>query len=198
MGERMCLNKVLIVGGSEDLFEKWRTCIDNSGWACVGNTNSLSLAMTLFQLEEPSLVLCFIHLKEAQECADMLSAMRLLNPALSVLIILAEMQDELLAVVHKMRAQSFLVNPFDCNQLMAHLRMAAIQQEKNHPSVFQINDKELAVFRLLGQGCSNREIGQRLFISPHTVDSRRRKILQKMGVSSINQALCIGAKKGWL
>lgn len=44
--------------------------------------------------------------------------------------------------------------------------------------------REVEVARLLADGLSNKEIGARLFISVHTVDSHVRSILNKLGVNS--------------
>jgi DNA-binding CsgD family transcriptional regulator len=44
--------------------------------------------------------------------------------------------------------------------------------------------REMEVARLVADGLSNKEIGARLFISEHTVDSHVRSILNKLGCSS--------------
>jgi predicted ATPase/DNA-binding CsgD family transcriptional regulator len=44
--------------------------------------------------------------------------------------------------------------------------------------------REAEVARLVAEGLSNKEIGSRLFISVHTVDSHVRSILNKLGVNS--------------
>ena len=44
--------------------------------------------------------------------------------------------------------------------------------------------REVEVARLVADGLSNKEIGARLFISVHTVDSHVRSILNKLGVNS--------------
>jgi len=44
--------------------------------------------------------------------------------------------------------------------------------------------RETEVARLVADGLTNKEIGARLFISEHTVDSHVRSILNKLGASS--------------
>ena len=44
--------------------------------------------------------------------------------------------------------------------------------------------RETEVARLVADGLSNKEIGSRLFISEHTVDSHVRSILNKLGCNS--------------
>ena len=47
-----------------------------------------------------------------------------------------------------------------------------------------LTDREVDVLRLIARGLSNREVGQRLFISPKTVGRHTENIYQKLGVSS--------------
>jgi DNA-binding CsgD family transcriptional regulator/tetratricopeptide (TPR) repeat protein len=47
-----------------------------------------------------------------------------------------------------------------------------------------LTDSELAVVRLIAQGLTNRETAERLFVSPHTVNSHLRHAFTKLGVNS--------------
>jgi DNA-binding CsgD family transcriptional regulator len=51
-----------------------------------------------------------------------------------------------------------------------------------------MSERELDVLRLVAQGCSNREIGERLFISQHTAANHVRSILQKTGCANRAEA----------
>jgi DNA-binding CsgD family transcriptional regulator len=43
---------------------------------------------------------------------------------------------------------------------------------------------ELAVARLVSEGLTNREVAERLFVSPHTVSSHLRHVFSKLGINS--------------
>ena len=43
----------------------------------------------------------------------------------------------------------------------------------------KISDQEMKILQLLGKGLDTREIADKLFISPHTVDTHRRNIIKK-------------------
>ena len=51
-----------------------------------------------------------------------------------------------------------------------------------------LSERELDVLRLIAVGCSNREIGLRLFISQHTAANHVRSILQKTGCANRAEA----------
>jgi DNA-binding CsgD family transcriptional regulator len=47
-----------------------------------------------------------------------------------------------------------------------------------------LTDSELAVVRMVAEGITNREVAERLFVSPHTVNSHLRHAFTKLGVNS--------------
>ena len=47
-----------------------------------------------------------------------------------------------------------------------------------------MTDSELSVARLVAQGLTNREVAERLFVSPHTVSSHLRSIFAKLDINS--------------
>jgi DNA-binding NarL/FixJ family response regulator len=56
--------------------------------------------------------------------------------------------------------------------------------------------REQEVLVLIAEGYSNREIGERLFISPKTVDNHRSNIMQKLGLRSTIELVRYAAKLG--
>jgi DNA-binding CsgD family transcriptional regulator len=47
-----------------------------------------------------------------------------------------------------------------------------------------MTDSELAVARLVAQGCTNREVAERLFVSQHTVSGHLRHVFAKLDINS--------------
>jgi LuxR family maltose regulon positive regulatory protein len=52
-----------------------------------------------------------------------------------------------------------------------------------------LSERELEVLRLIGEGCSNQEIAERLVVTLHTVKKHSSNIYTKLGVSSRTQAI---------
>jgi DNA-binding NarL/FixJ family response regulator len=52
-----------------------------------------------------------------------------------------------------------------------------------------LTDRELEVFQLTGEGFEAKEIGDRLGISPRTVDVHRANIRQKLGLNSVHELM---------
>lgn len=50
---------------------------------------------------------------------------------------------------------------------------------------YELSDREREVLVLVAQGCSSKEIADRLFISIHTVNTHRKNITRKTGIKSV-------------
>jgi DNA-binding CsgD family transcriptional regulator len=69
--------------------------------------------------------------------------------------------------------------------LRAHgVRRRLVARERADTGWGAMTDSELAVARLVAQGLTNREVAERLFVSPHTVSSHLRSVFAKLDINS--------------
>ncbi|MCS4156845.1 response regulator transcription factor [Salinibacter ruber] len=63
--------------------------------------------------------------------------------------------------------------------------------ESSEPSfpIEEFTDRELAVFQMLGEGCSIEEIQDRLNLARKTVETYRRRAKEKLGFDSVSKLL---------
>lgn len=73
--------------------------------------------------------------------------------------------------------------------LLAHFPLVATRPVVESAAAEQLSSRELAVLRLIAQGCSNQEISEQLFISLHTVKTHASHINSKLGVERRTQAV---------
>jgi DNA-binding CsgD family transcriptional regulator len=64
------------------------------------------------------------------------------------------------------------------------VRRRFVTRERDATGWAAMTDSELAVARLVAQGLTNREVAERLFVSPHTVSSHLRSVFAKLGINS--------------
>jgi LuxR family maltose regulon positive regulatory protein len=74
-------------------------------------------------------------------------------------------------------------------QLLAHFPQVPARPVIESAAAEQLSSRELAVLRLIAQGCSNQEISEQLFISLHTVKTHASHINSKLGVERRTQAV---------
>ena len=69
-------------------------------------------------------------------------------------------------------------------------------EPRPQPLVVPLSDRELEVLRLLGNGCSNREIATSLFLAEGTVKNHVTNVLAKLGARDRTQAALRGRALG--
>jgi DNA-binding NarL/FixJ family response regulator len=61
-----------------------------------------------------------------------------------------------------------------------------------------LSEREIEVLRVAARGKSNRQIGEALSISPHTVQVHLRNIFGKLGVNDRTEAVAFAMAHGWI
>ncbi|MAZ36275.1 response regulator transcription factor [Salibacteraceae bacterium] len=62
--------------------------------------------------------------------------------------------------------------------------------------VKDLTEREVEILKLVAEGYSNKEIGERLFISHRTVDTHRTNLMKKMDVHNVAGLIRIALKSG--
>jgi len=82
-----------------------------------------------------------------------------------------------------------VLEPSVAARLMAGLNRGAVNGGRKATDLAEVlSERELAVLRLLADGCSNKEIGVRLNIAEGTVKNHMTNVLGKLGVLDRTQA----------
>jgi DNA-binding NarL/FixJ family response regulator len=76
----------------------------------------------------------------------------------------------------------------------ARLPLPGVRREGPSP----LTDREEEVLELVAQGLSNRQIGERLYISTKTVSVHVSNLLAKLGVSGRAEAVAVAHRRGLL
>jgi LuxR family maltose regulon positive regulatory protein len=107
----------------------------------------------------------------------------------------------------ELRAEDSGMNQYIDQQYVGQI-LAAFDQEKTsspvgqgvipEPLIEPLTDRELDVLALLAQRLSDKEIAQRLVISPHTVKTHTKSIFAKLNVNNRRQAAARARELGLL
>ncbi len=77
---------------------------------------------------------------------------------------------------------------FVSEKIMQRLVSQALGDEQGAGDpVEQLSDRELEIFRLIGQGKSTRAIADELFLSSHTIDTHRENIKRKLNIAGASE-----------
>ncbi|SEE07350.1 response regulator transcription factor [Streptomyces sp. PAN_FS17] len=100
---------------------------------------------------------------------------------------------DLVSAVRTVAAGQSLLDPGATTKLMARLR-AGGQPEQEPDALPGLTDRERAILALIGEGLTNRQIGQRLYLAEKTVKNHISRLLAKLGVERRIQAAVIATQ----
>jgi two-component system response regulator DevR len=100
---------------------------------------------------------------------------------------------DLVSAVRTVAAGQSLLDPSATARLMARLRQG--QEPEPAPDALPgLTDREREILALIGEGLTNRQIGQRLFLAEKTVKNHISRLLAKLGVERRIQAAVIATQ----
>ena len=114
---------------------------------------------------------------------------------LPVVIITAHGDVATARAAFRSEAVDFLEKPFDDGALLAAVAAglaretsrleAGDRRQRGQENLAALTERERGVMELLVQGLHNREVAQRLGISPRTVEVHKARVMEKLGVRNL-------------
>ncbi|HSN55653.1 MAG TPA: response regulator transcription factor [Candidatus Sulfomarinibacteraceae bacterium] len=183
--------------GLRELFER------EPGLEVCGEAESVAGALDEIDGASPDLVIIDLTLKDGSGLA-LVEAIRDRDPSVATLI--WSMHDESLFAERALRtgAMGYVSKAASADELVAAVRDVLGGRVAVSPAVAQrllqtvgrggaktmsggvlsLSNRELAVFELIGNGLTTRQIAERLQLSVKTIDSHRENIKAKLGLDS--------------
>lgn len=96
-------------------------------------------------------------------------------------------KDELLFAIKKISDGGIYIGPeFTLNYLTRKRLEASLNngQDGQQKKAVPVSEKEMEVLELIAQGMTNLEMANKLFISVRTIETRRKKLLEKTGTTN--------------
>ncbi|GAQ59963.1 response regulator [Streptomyces scabiei] len=100
---------------------------------------------------------------------------------------------DLVSAVRTVAAGQSLLDPSATARLMARLRQGP-REEREPEALPGLTGREREILALIGEGLTNRQIGQRLFLAEKTVKNHISRLLAKLGVERRVQAAVIATQ----
>ena len=80
--------------------------------------------------------------------------------------------------------------------VMESFMREGVRERQGSELLKELSERELEVLAALAEGLGNKEIGERLFISPRTVDTHRTNLMRKLDVHNVAGLVRIAIKAG--
>ncbi|OLF07433.1 DNA-binding response regulator [Actinophytocola xinjiangensis] len=97
---------------------------------------------------------------------------------------------DLLNAIRVVGSGGSLLDPRTTTSLMNRIR----REREEHDPLAALTEQERAVFDLIGQGMTNRQIGEKLFLAEKTVKNYVSHLLNKLGMQRRTQAAVLAAE----
>ena len=91
-------------------------------------------------------------------------------------------ESELIDAIETVRRGDLYVHSSMTRALLSEVQSAPPPSRRGHPET--LTNREMDVLRLIVLGFTNRQVGEKLFLSVRTVESHRANIMQKLDLSS--------------
>lgn len=210
------MKKILIVDDDITLRTALTRYLENRGYA-VQDASSGVEGLTAFEQDTPDLVVSDVLMPEMDglEFCRRLRATR--SGQLVPFIFLSsrrEVDDRVQG--HKMGADDYLVKPFEPRELVAKIEAQLERSRRIHSEIVRLMQRpataveppvapamplpltpaEEKVFWEVIQGFTNKQIGDRLFVSPRTVQTHLSNILGKLQLENRSQLIRYAFERG--
>ncbi|CAM5476512.1 response regulator transcription factor [Streptomyces hirsutus] len=100
---------------------------------------------------------------------------------------------DLVTAVRTVASGQSLLDPSATTRLMARLRQEQ-EPEEEQDALPGLTEREREILALIGEGLTNRQIGQRLYLAEKTVKNHISRLLAKLGVERRIQAAVIATQ----
>ena len=103
---------------------------------------------------------------------------------------------ELAQAIRTVQAGETALDPHIAHKVVE--RLTRRQRYQGEGMAEALTEREIEVLQAVARGKGNREIGEALSISPHTVQVHVRNIFGKLGVNSRIEAVGYAVRQGWI
>jgi len=173
-----------------------------------GEAGSAAAALTAIAAARPDVAIVDITLG-GRSGLDLIKDLKLMHPSVAVLVL--SMHDEALYAERALRAgaRGYIMKREVTRKVVLAIRRVQqgrvylSEQQATHLAeklvtgatdasespVTRLSDRELEIFRLVGQGRATREIAEALLLSAKTVQAYYVRIKEKLGVTNANELM---------
>lgn len=191
----------------------WINKIDNL--EIIGVAIDGQQAIEMVKLHRPNYLILDLHMPKANGL-EVLKQVSKYSPETKVIIISMYGDPSIHREVIKLGAKAYLLKNSDVEEFMLAIDWVMKGKSYYSPAIFEeqskievvssispvipvasLTPREKEVLILIAQGYTNKEMGQKLFVSHKTIDTHRTNIMKKLGAHSISDLVKYAIANGY-
>jgi DNA-binding NarL/FixJ family response regulator len=210
------MKKILIVDDDITLRTALTRYLQNRGYSVV-DARSGTEALTAVEQNPPDLIVSDVMMPE-MDGLEFCRRLRATRSGQLIPFIFLSSRSEVDARIqgHQMGADDYLIKPFEPKELVAKIESQLERSRRIHSEIIRLMQQPSApepavtpllplpltpaeekVFWEVIQGFTNKQIGDRLFVSPRTVQTHLSNILSKLQLESRSQLIRYAYERGY-
>jgi DNA-binding NarL/FixJ family response regulator len=182
---------------------------DEPGISVVGEAGSVAEALARVPAVRPDVVVVDMRLPDG-DGAELCARLRARDPRLRCLVLTSYSDDEAVAAAVRAGCSGYLLKQVRGSALVSAVRTVAsggtlFQSEGRYDAVPRrsragadrlslLTEQERSVLRLIGEGLTNRQIGDRMGLAEKTVKNYTSHLLAKLGLERRTQAAILATE----
>ena len=196
--------RVLLVDDHPVVRDGLRAVLEGAGFVVAGEAEDGKRALAVYPSAKPDVVLMDLRMP-VMDGVTATTRLRELDPAARVLVLTTYDRDGDIARAMAAGAAGYLLKAAPREDLHKAVRAAARGEVVLAPAVAarvwrgegeELSPREREVLRLVAKGCTNREVGERLHVSPATVKTHLLNVYAKLGVDDRTAAVVTALERG--
>jgi two-component system response regulator DegU len=208
--------KVLIVDDHEVFCESLALLLSiKQGVEVVGMAHSGREAIKKIESSGPNIVLMDIEMKDLDGIETM-RRIREKHPEINFIMLTMHSGEEYILEALRAGAKGYILKDFSSSQIFEAIRSVGqgkvfydpdssykvieslqnkYERKRLREEDHSLSQREIEVLKLVAEGCSNKEISDKLFISPHTTRNHITNIFEKLNCHSRTRAVIEARRK---
>jgi DNA-binding NarL/FixJ family response regulator len=172
----------------------------------IGEAETGRQGIELFEQHRPDITLMDLRLTDMNGI-DAITTIRATHPGARIIVLTTYLGDVQALRALKAGAMGYLMKATLRRDLLDTIRAVHAGQRRlpvevaselaQHAMDDALTEREIEVLKLVGAGCSNKVVADRLMISEDTVKGHVRNILSKLNASDRTHAVTIALKRGF-
>lgn len=202
MDSRGTVLNVAVVDDDPAICDALVTLLEPEGWNIQTFRGGAEFIEAVQQLR-PDCVLLDVHMPE-RSGLDVLGAIGGARFPAPVIMITGYGDIPMAVAAIKAGAHDFIEKPFDGETVIERVREAVRDRTQAvrriglaFPGMAELTSREMDVLEQIVGGCSNKEVGRILGISPRTVEVHRARVMEKLGARNTADLMRIVLGGGW-
>lgn len=180
----------------------WRNLFrGNNTVEIVGESGVFEEGLTLVEQKKPGIVFLDINFPDASGF-DAVPRIRESSPDTRIIVVSMHNHPLLAKKMFKLGAKGYVTKnsghdemleairvvneggTYVCAEIKNKLADLAFEEENSRQNIDNLSGRELEIVHLLKEGCSSKDIAEKLNVSFNTIEAHRHNILKKMGVKN--------------